>query len=164
MAGIDTGGRLWVAGPNVMRGYLKRERPGEIQPPPGGWYDSGDIVSVDGEGYVTVLGRLRRFAKIAGEMISLAAVEVAVTALWPDAQHAVLALPDAKKGERLVLATTVPDLDRATLAAGLKGRGLSELAMPRTIERRDRLPLLGSGKVDYVALAGELGEGRATGP
>jgi len=155
--GIAEGGRLWVAGPNVMRGYLKADRPGEIQPPPDGWYDTGDIVAVDGDGFVTVRGRLRRFAKIAGEMISLAAVEEAVTALWPDFQHAVLALPDAKKGERLVLVTTAPELDRAALAAGLKGRGLSELAMPRGIERRERLPVLGSGKVDYVGLGKELG-------
>ena len=154
--GILRGGRLWVRGPNVMLGYLKADRPGEIQAPPEGWYDTGDIVDIDGDGFVTVLGRLRRFAKVAGEMISLAAVEAAVLSLRPDFAHAVIALPDAKKGERLVLATTDPGLDRAALVAGLKARGLSELAVPRSIVHRAALPLLGSGKVDYVGLRDEL--------
>jgi len=154
--GIERGGRLWVSGPNLMKGYLTPDRPGEIQPPAGGWYDTGDIVEVDAAGFVRVLGRLKRFAKIGGEMVSLMAVEEAVAALWPDDHHAVVALPDARKGERLVLATTRNALDRTELVAGLKGRGLADLAVPRDIVARRELPLLGSGKIDYVALMAEL--------
>ncbi len=152
------GGRLWVRGPNVMLGYLRAERPGEIQAPPGGWYDTGDIVSVDGDGYVTLAGRAKRFAKVAGEMVSLAAVEAAAADLWPEYRHAVLARPDPRRGERLVLVTTRPATDRASLAAALEAHGLSPLAVPRSVVVRDRLPLLGSGKVDYPALERDVSE------
>ncbi|MDA8231270.1 MAG: acyl-[ACP]--phospholipid O-acyltransferase [Magnetospirillum sp.] len=158
--GIAEGGRLWVRAPNVMLGYLKPDRPGEIQPPPEGWYDTGDIVAVDSDGFATIVGRARRFAKVAGEMISLAAVEEAVARLWPDARHAVLAVPEERRGERLILVTTRPGADRETLAAGLKALGLSDLAIPRTIVGRERLPLLGTGKTDYVALQRGLEGGR----
>jgi acyl-[acyl-carrier-protein]-phospholipid O-acyltransferase/long-chain-fatty-acid--[acyl-carrier-protein] ligase len=152
MVGIEAGGRLAVAGPNVMLGYLRPGRPGEIEPPPGGWYDTGDIVDIDADGYVTIRGRAKRFAKVAGEMVSLGAVEEAAAALWPDFQHAVLAQPDPRKGEQLVLVTTNPAADRAALAAHFRARGLSELALPRSIAHRPVLPLLGTGKVDYVGL------------
>ena len=75
--GVDEGGRLYVKGPNVMLGYLKADNPGVIEPPPEGWHDTGDIVTIDAQGFVTIKGRAKRFAKIGGEMISLAAVEIA---------------------------------------------------------------------------------------
>ena len=83
--GIADGARLAVRGPNVMRGYLKAEKPGVLQPPDGGWYDTGDIVAVDADGFVTIKGRAKRFAKVAGEMVPLGAVEELVSKVWPDA-------------------------------------------------------------------------------
>src|SRR6201990_1140640 len=103
--GVDEGGRLFVRGPNVMLGYLKTDNPGVIQPPPEGWHDTGDIVVIDPQGYVTIKGRAKRFAKIGGEMVSLAAVETLAGQLWPDALSAVASTPDPRKGERLVLIT-----------------------------------------------------------
>jgi acyl-[acyl-carrier-protein]-phospholipid O-acyltransferase/long-chain-fatty-acid--[acyl-carrier-protein] ligase len=152
--GIDAGGRLLVRGPNVMAGYLRVERPGALDRAAlvDGWYDTGDIVAFDEDGFVTILGRAKRFAKIGGEMVSLAAVEIAVAGIWPDAQHAVVALADARKGEALALVTTAREATRELLVAGFRARGLSELMLPRTILPVDALPLLGSGKTDYAAV------------
>ena len=110
--GVAEGGRLSVRGPNVMLGYLRAENPGVLEPPPGGWHDTGDIVTIDAEGFITIKGRAKRFAKIAGEMVSLAAVETLAHDVWPDAESAVVALPDARKGERLVLVTTQAGAER----------------------------------------------------
>jgi acyl-[acyl-carrier-protein]-phospholipid O-acyltransferase/long-chain-fatty-acid--[acyl-carrier-protein] ligase len=151
--GIDTGGRLAVAGPNVMLGYLRVERPGELEPPEGGWYDTGDIVEIDADGFITIVGRAKRFAKIAGEMISLGAVEEQAAKLWPSEHHAVVALPDARRGEQLVLVTDRTDAPREALLGQIRASGLSELFVPKTVITVARLPLLGSGKVDYPAVA-----------
>lgn len=150
MAGIEEGGRLQVRGPNVMLGYLRAEKPGVIEPPEMGWYDTGDIVTFDEEGFVAIRGRVKRFAKIAGEMISLAAIDAMVAALRPDAEHVAVAVPDARRGERIILMTTAPDLARAALQAHVRERGVTELMVPAEILRMDELPLLGSGKVDFT--------------
>jgi acyl-[acyl-carrier-protein]-phospholipid O-acyltransferase/long-chain-fatty-acid--[acyl-carrier-protein] ligase len=149
--GIAEGGRLVVKGPNIMLGYLRADNPGEIEPPPDGWYDTGDIVNVDDKGFVTILGRAKRFAKVAGEMISLTAVETRMQAAFPDGAHAVVAIPDKRKGEQLVLITTL-ELDRKKVADGLKKHGTLEIMMPREVLRVAELPVLGSGKTDYVTL------------
>ncbi|MBL8670284.1 MAG: acyl-[ACP]--phospholipid O-acyltransferase [Alphaproteobacteria bacterium] len=151
--GIAEGGRLLVSGPNVMLGYLKADRPGVIEPPEGGWYDTGDIVTIDADGYLRIVGRLKRFAKIAGEMVPLGRVEAEVASLWPGSDHAVVALPDARKGEQLVLLTTRPDAGREALAAHFRSAGMAELTVPRTLLVVDALPLLGTGKTDYVTAA-----------
>ena len=149
--GIDTGGRLEVAGPNIMSGYLRAEKPGEIQTT-GDWYDTGDIVEIDAEGFVTIVGRVKRFAKIAGEMISLTAVETHVAKLWPHHAHAVVAIPDQRKGEQIVLVTEHETADRAAISASARVHGLAELMVPKLIVPIEAIPIMGTGKTDYVAL------------
>jgi len=153
--GVDPGGRLSVRGPNVMLGYLLADRPGQLVPPRteagDGWYDTGDIATLDADGFVTLLGRVKRFAKIAGEMVSLAAVEDLAARVWPQSAHACVSLPDTKKGEQLVLITTRPDATRQDLLERARADGLSELSVPRRLLTVKELPVLGSGKTDYVA-------------
>jgi acyl-[acyl-carrier-protein]-phospholipid O-acyltransferase / long-chain-fatty-acid--[acyl-carrier-protein] ligase len=135
-----------------MLGYLRADNPGVIEPPPDGWYDTGDIVEIDERGFITILGRAKRFSKIAGEMISLYSIEAKLTSAFPDFVHAVVALPDPKKGEQLVLITTATHIERKQIAEGLKQQGASDLMIPRLILHVDALPVLGSGKTDYVSL------------
>ena len=149
--GIAEAGRLEVSGPNVMLGYLRATAPGVIEAPEDGWYDTGDICTVDGESFVTIQARAKRFAKIAGEMVSMPAAEALAQAVWPDAAHAVVAIPDGRKGEALVLLTTAQDAAPAALLAHARGKGSAEIAVPRIVRVVDSLPLLGTGKVDYVA-------------
>ena len=148
--GINDGGRLWVCGPNVMLGYMKADRPGELQPLPDGWHDTGDIVAVDREGFISVRGRARRFAKIAGEMVSLGAVEMLIQALWPEYMHAAVSVPDRRKGERIVLATTKAHPDKKEIVDYGKRTGATELMLPSEIVAFPDIPVLGTGKIDYV--------------
>ena len=153
--GIDEGGALHVKGPNVMKGYFLFDSPGVIQAPQSigaGWYSTGDIVVRDGEGFFHIRGRLKRFAKIAGEMISLEVVEKLATNAAPGFMHAASTRSDAAKGEALVLFTTAPNLRREQLLAAAKAAGSPELAVPRSIRHVEAIPLLGSGKTDYVTL------------
>jgi acyl-[acyl-carrier-protein]-phospholipid O-acyltransferase/long-chain-fatty-acid--[acyl-carrier-protein] ligase len=147
---VSEGGQLHLRGPNIMAGYLGQG--GAIEPPEGGWYDTGDIVAIDQDGWLRILGRAKRFAKIGGEMVSLAAVEELICGLWPDGRHAVVSLSDPKKGERLVLVTDHQDAEPAALLAHFKAAGAPQLAAPRHIIRVNELPALGSGKTDYVAI------------
>ena len=149
--GIEEGGRLSVRGPNVMLGYLRTENPGVLEPLPGGWHDTGDIVAIDAAGFITIKGRAKRFAKIAGEMVSLSVVETMASALWPQAMSVAVSIPDQRKGERIVLLTTEKNADRAAMQRQAKATGASELAVPADIRVVDKVPLLGSGKTDYVA-------------
>jgi len=151
--GIDEGGRLYVRGPNVMLGYLKADRPGKLVPPPEGWHDTGDIVTIDREGFVAIRGRAKRFAKIGGEMISLAAVESLASELWPESQSAVVAEPDPRRGERLVLVTEKEGATRTAVQAHARAKGASDLMAPAEVMVIDKLPLLGSGKADLVSVA-----------
>ena len=151
--GIPEGGRLYVKGPNVMLGYLRAENPGVLETPPEGWHDTGDIVSIDRDGFISIKGRAKRFAKIGGEMISLAAVEALAAELWPDALSAVTALPDPRKGERLMLVTTRKDATRADFMAFARAKGASELMVPADVLAVDKLPVLGSGKTDMAGVA-----------
>lgn len=150
--GVDEGGRLFVRGPNVMLGYLRVENPGVLEPPPGGWHDTGDIVTIDPQGFIAIKGRAKRFAKIAGEMVSFAAVEALASELWPDAMSAVASVPDARKGERLVLVTQKKDPTRSEFQAFARSRGATELMVPAEIVHMEKLPVLGSGKVDNMAV------------
>jgi len=150
--GIDDGGRLIVKGPNVMLGYLKSDAPGVLEKTENQTYDTGDIVSIDEDGFITIQGRAKRFAKIAGEMVSLTAVEGYANALWPGHMHAVINVPDARKGEQLILVTDKVGADRSDLLVYAKNEGIAELMIPKTIHSIDALPVLGSGKVDYVSI------------
>ncbi|MFW6077660.1 MAG: AMP-binding protein, partial [Hyphomicrobiales bacterium] len=150
--GVDEGGRLFLRGPNVMLGYLRAENPGVIDPPPGDWHDTGDIVAIDADGFITIKGRAKRFAKVAGEMVSLAAVEALVAEVWPEATSAVVSLPDRRKGEKLVLVTTERKARRDALVRHARARGASELMVPAEILHFDKLPVLGTGKADFVAI------------
>jgi acyl-[acyl-carrier-protein]-phospholipid O-acyltransferase/long-chain-fatty-acid--[acyl-carrier-protein] ligase len=148
--GVEDGGRLFVKGPNVMLGYLKADNPGVLEPPPEGWHDTGDIVSIDAQGFVTIKGRAKRFAKIGGEMVSLAAVETLAAGLWPDVLSAVAAVPDVRKGERLILVTQKKGATRADFQAYAKAHGAADLMVPSEVLAVDKVPVLGSGKLDYV--------------
>jgi acyl-[acyl-carrier-protein]-phospholipid O-acyltransferase/long-chain-fatty-acid--[acyl-carrier-protein] ligase len=150
--GIAEGGKLSIRGPNIMAGYMKADRPGMLQPPEEGWHDSGDIVTIDEMGFVTIRGRAKRFAKIGGEMVSLPAVEGYASAVWPEADHAVVTRADPRKGEQLVLFTTSTGAKAGDLQAWGRQNGVAELAIPRDIRRLDALPVLGTGKLDYVEL------------
>ena len=149
--GVEEGGRLHVRGPNVMAGYYKADRPGELQPPEDGWHDTGDIVAIDAEGFIAIRGRAKRFAKVGGEMVSLAAVEALAAEFWPNNMSAVAAVKDPKKGEKLVLLTDNSDADRAKFSQFLKLKGAQDLMLPAEI-RHGEVPVLGSGKVDFVAV------------
>jgi acyl-[acyl-carrier-protein]-phospholipid O-acyltransferase / long-chain-fatty-acid--[acyl-carrier-protein] ligase len=153
VSGIEYGGRLLVSGPNIMQGYYLAETPGEIVPPADGWYDTGDIVEIDDEGYLFIKGRAKRFAKIGGEMVSLTAVEESINRLWPEYMHATIQLPDDKKGEQIILVTTHPHAERNNIINYFKENGLGELGIPKSILSIDKLPVLGTGKTDYVTLS-----------
>jgi acyl-[acyl-carrier-protein]-phospholipid O-acyltransferase / long-chain-fatty-acid--[acyl-carrier-protein] ligase len=150
--GVAEGGRLYVAGPNVMLGYLKADNPGVLEPPPQGWHDTGDIVTIDAQGFIKIQGRAKRFAKIGGEMISFAAVEALASELWPDVLSAVAAVPDARKGERLIMYTQQPDATRSAFIAFARQKGASELMAPSEIIYMEKIPLLGTGKADNVTI------------
>jgi acyl-[acyl-carrier-protein]-phospholipid O-acyltransferase/long-chain-fatty-acid--[acyl-carrier-protein] ligase len=139
-----------------MIGYYRADNPGELEPPPSGWHDTGDIVTIDSEGFVSIKGRARRFAKVAGELVSLGAIEDLVTGLWPGDSVAAVAAPDPKKGERVILATTRQGATRAEVQAWLRIKGASEIMFPAAVVVLDAMPLLGSGKIDYPALARTL--------
>ena len=149
--GITEGGRLYVRGPNVMLGYYRAENPVVLEAPPDGWHDTGDIVTIDAQGYIAIKGRAKRFAKIAGEMVSLSAVEALSAELWPQLITVVVSLPDARKGERLALLTTDANCTREQFSQFAKRKGATELMVPADILVVDKIPLLGSGKPDYVA-------------
>ena len=150
--GIANAGRLLIKGPNIMLGYINPAQPGAIVPPPDGWYDTGDVVSIDDDGFLAIRGRLKRFAKIGGESVSLGVVENCAAALWPDYAHAAVAIPDGRKGEQIVLVTDAMEATRMALVAWAQNHGVSELAIPRKVLNLAAIPVLGSGKTDYVAV------------
>jgi len=150
--GIPGAGRLKVKGPNVMQGYILPEAPGVIVPPPDGWHDTGDVASIDEDGFIAIRGRLKRFAKIGGETVSLAVPENCAAALWPGHAHAAVIVADPRKGEQIILVTDAPDASRPSLLAWAQHHGVSELAVPRRVMIVEAIPVLGTGKTDYVAV------------
>jgi len=156
MEGIDRGGVLHVRGPSVMLGYMQHDAPGEVQPLNSafgeGWHRTGDVVEFDDEGFVRITGRVKRFAKIAGEMVSLDQVERVAVAASPAHQHAAVLRLEASGGETTVLFTTDPTLQRGRLQKAARAMGTQDLAVARNIIRVGDIPLLGNGKTDYVRL------------
>jgi acyl-[acyl-carrier-protein]-phospholipid O-acyltransferase/long-chain-fatty-acid--[acyl-carrier-protein] ligase len=153
--GVDVGGRLHVRGANVMMGYLREENPGVLETLVEGWHDTGDVVDVDAEGFVKILGRAKRFAKIGGEMVSLAALEALAAEFWPGKASAAAVVKDPKKGEAIVLLTEEEGADRLELARFLKSRNASDLMAPTKIVV-GKIPLLGTGKVDFSEVGRQL--------
>jgi acyl-[acyl-carrier-protein]-phospholipid O-acyltransferase/long-chain-fatty-acid--[acyl-carrier-protein] ligase len=154
--GIDAGGLLHVKGPNVMSGYYRFEKPGELEPPASevgvGWYNTGDIVEIDADGFLHIRGRVKRFAKIAGEMVSLEVVEKIAVLASPSLMHAATTRSDPQRGEAILLYTTDAALTRDALLIAARGIGTPEIAVPREIRVVEVLPLLGTGKIDHVTL------------
>jgi acyl-[acyl-carrier-protein]-phospholipid O-acyltransferase/long-chain-fatty-acid--[acyl-carrier-protein] ligase len=150
--GIEGGQKLYVRGPNVMRGYLDPMKPFGIDLLPQGWHDTGDVVDVDEDGYIRILGRVKRFAKVGGEMVSLNAVESYAQQVWPNMMHAAIAMPDTRKGERIILFTNQGGAETGAFQAWCKANGVQEIAVPKKIVHVEDIPVLGTGKTDYVAL------------
>lgn len=157
--GVEDAGRLFVRGPNIMRGYLNPDA-NEAFLAHGGWYDTGDIVFVDDDGYVFIRGRMKRFAKISGEMVSLTAVEDALTGAFPKyglrCHVAILAIPDKRKGEALILVSTEKRLTVKEARDVLREKGLPNLAAPRSVLFAREIPKLGTGKVNHRELQDRL--------
>lgn len=149
--GRPEGGVLCLQGPNIMKGYLYAHQPGVLHPSEP-WYSTGDVVTIDDYGFITIVDRAKRFAKIGGEMLSLTAIEHEIHTLWPDYLHAVISVAEEHKGERLILYTTHPDADRKRLIEHFNHQGLSNLSIPGTIQIIEQMPVLGTGKVDYQSL------------
>lgn len=147
--GVSEGGRLIVKGPNIMLGYLLHDNPGVIQPVKDDWYDTGDIVTIDNDGFLSIAGRAKRFAKIGGEMVSLTAVEEMITQVWPNHDHAVVTIPNSVQGEQMVLMTEHPEAQRSELLDYARVQGVAEINIPKKILCVRTIPLLGSGKIDY---------------
>jgi len=150
--GIEDGGILHVKGDNIMLGYNLYDNPGVLVPPENGWYNTGDIVEVDKDGFIHIKGRVKRFAKIAGEMVSLEAVEKIASTSAPEHQHAASTQEDPQRGENIILFTTDPALKREDLKVVAKSLGSPEIAIARKIINIEEIPLLGTGKTDYVSL------------
>lgn len=163
VAGVENGGKLLVMGPNIMKGYLLPDNPGVLQPPKDGWYDTGDIVGMDADGYLMIKGRVKRFAKIGGEMVSLTAAEEIVSSVYPKNHHAVIAVADEKKGETLMLVTDCPQMQVEEMLRRARETGVSELLVPRKIKQVDSLPVLGTGKTDYMAVQKAVADAAAGG-
>ena len=162
--GVDGGGVLHVKGANVMLGYLKHDQPGVIQPPQSqfgpGWYETGDVVPIE-DGFVRLQARLKRFAKVAGEMVSLELVERVAAVAQPNGVHAATSYKDSRRGEVIVLYTQDKNLRRDSMQAAAREMGAPELAVPRRVIQIDRIPILGNGKKDYVTL-GKMAQELAT--
>ena len=154
--GIEKGGELWVKGPNVMMGYIMPNNPGVLVPPEDGWYHTGDVVEIDEIGFIYIRDRIKRFAKIGGEMVSLHAVDEMVRKAYEwmggEFDYGVVSIPHESKGEQIVLVTNNKQVTSDVLHSYIKNNGMSELYLPRIILYMDSLPVGGTGKMDNITL------------
>ena len=150
--GIEHGGLLSVKGANVMLGYYLHNQPGVIKAPKNGWYSTGDIVEIDADGFIFIKGRVKRFAKVAGEMVSLEIVEHVDNHASTQHQQAATTQADTQRGKSIILYTTDTTLTRDQLSHSAKILGNPEIAIARKIIVLSEIPLLGKGKTDYVTL------------
>lgn len=160
--GIAEGGRLALRGPNVMLGYLNPEQPNVIDAPYKGWHDTGDIVTMDDNGFITIAGRAKRFAKIAGEMVSLTAVEGIASSIWPELLNAAIAKKCPKRGEQIILFTEAKYADKPIFIKKVQEQGFSEILVPYQLYPGSKIPILPSGKIDYLSLEKQLAEALIT--
>ena len=158
--GIEKGGELWIKGPNIMQGYIMPDNPGVLVPLEGGWYHTGDVVEIDEIGFVYIRDRIKRFAKIGGEMVSLNAVDEMVRKAYEwmggEFDYGVVAVPHESKGEQIVLVTNNRHVEQDVLHSYIRNNGMSELFLPRIILFRDKLPVFATGKADNVTLKKEV--------
>lgn len=150
--GIAEGGRLFLRGPNIMRGYLSANKVGALDAPPNGWYDTGDIVTINEHGFITISGRAKRFAKIAGEMVSLTAVEGIAASIWPELLNAAVSIKCPRKGEQILLFSEAANADKSAFVKRIREQGQAEILVPQQIYAQAKIPVLSSGKIDYLSL------------
>lgn len=150
--GIKNGGRLFVSGDNVMLGYITEDKPGLIQPLKDGKYDTGDIVEIDNDGFITIIGRAKRFAKIGGEMVSMAMVESEINKVWKGSTNAIMSEYDSRKGEKLIIVTDRVNAKIDEIVAFFRHEGHADISTPRTVRYMADIPLLGNGKINYIEL------------
>ncbi|MDJ0921897.1 MAG: AMP-binding protein [Henriciella sp.] len=149
---LTGGAELSVKGPNVMLGYLAPDGSGHIIPPKEGWFDTGDVVAVDTDGFLTIIDRRKRFAKVGGELVSLDVVEANAEAAWPGKRHAAIILLDQGGKDLIVLVTEQENADRTELAHHVNAHNLPPKALPKKLVVIPKIPLLPTGKPDYLAL------------
>ncbi len=152
--GIENGKELVVKGPNVMLGYMYSNNPGVIEPLKDGWYHTGDVVEVDELGFIKLIDRAKRFAKIGGEMISLTAVETYTKEIYKDEDFkcVAVAVPHAKKGEQIALVSNKKEIQRKDFMDFCSKNGISELYVPSVLLYREDFPVFATGKADKVSL------------
>jgi acyl-[acyl-carrier-protein]-phospholipid O-acyltransferase / long-chain-fatty-acid--[acyl-carrier-protein] ligase len=156
--GTGERGLLWVTGPHVMLGYLNQpDLTSAVLRD--GWYNTGDVVTIDEDGFITIVGRESRFAKVGGEQVPFAAIEEALAMLTGSSEDGapravVSAVPDEATGERLIVVHTALDRSPDELVKGLVDAGLPRLYIPAPVDfyEIDSMPLIGIGKVDLEAI------------
>jgi long-chain-fatty-acid--[acyl-carrier-protein] ligase len=153
-------GMLQVSGPGVFPGYLGAEASPFVEREGKRWYVTGDLAEVDPDGFIHFRGRLKRFLKAGGEMISLPALEEPFSRLYPpteDGPRVAVEGAETEGGRKIVLFTTEP-ITLKDANALLQKEGFQGVMRLDEVRRLDKLPVLGTGKTDYRRLRAMLGE------
>ena len=153
--GIQDGGELCVKGPNVMLGYIFADNPGVVVKPEDGWYKTGDVVEIDEIGFVKMKDRIKRFAKVGGEMVSLSAIEIIAKDIMKDDDEFIcgaIAVPHEKKGEQIILVSNSTKITNEAFVEAVQAKGVSPLHIPSVFLLKEDIPVLGTGKTDFISL------------